>query len=123
MASVNTAPTAEECAAAGEAAQEVVRKYYVQLCNAIPRGDVVGHLYANKLIDQITFERYVESGTLSTTEKARQVVLDVRSSVARGCDKAASSEITSLCNILRGEKDQELTGLANAIEGMDPPTD
>jgi hypothetical protein len=125
MASVHTAlPTAEEYAAAGEAAQEVVRKYFVQLCNAIPRGDVLGYLYANKLIDQKTFERYVEPAIgLTTTEKIGLVVLNVQTNVARGFDKAATSEITSLCDILRREKDQELTALADAIEGMDPPTD
>ena len=126
MASVNTAPTTytEECVAAGEAAQEVVRKYFVQLCNAIPKGDVLGHLYANKLIDYLTFEQYVESGTgLTTTPKIRLVALNVERSVARGLDKAANNEITKLCGILRGEKDEELTKLAAAIEGRDPPTD
>ena len=124
MASVSTAPTTEECVAAGEAAQEVVRAYYVQLCNAIPRGDVLGHLYANKLIDHVTFERYIEAGTgLTTTEKIRLVVLNVQRNVAGGFDKAPGSEITSLCKILHGEKDQELAQLAKAIEGRDPPTD
>ena len=122
MASVNTAPTTEERVAAGEVAQEVVREYFVQLCNAI-KGDVLGHLYANKLVDHTTFERFIEPCTgLTTTEKISLVVYNVQRSVGGGFDKATSSGITCLCKILRGEKDEDLTGLANAIEGKDPPT-
>ena len=105
MASV-TVPTADECIAAGEVAQEVVGQYFVQLCSAIATGDVLGHLYANKLVDFITFERYIETGTgLTTTEKRRLVVLKVQKSVDRGFDKGAGNEITKLCKILREERD------------------
>ena len=118
MASV-TLPTTEECIAAGEAAHEVVRKYFVQLCSAITSSDVLCHLYANNLIDQVTFERYVETGSgLTTTEKGRLVVLQVQRSVSRGVNVGAGSEITKLCKILRDERDQALNELAKAIEGM-----
>ena len=123
MATINIAINSDEAKfeseyksiVAGEAAHEVIRKYSPRLCPCFVTGDIPIQLYAEKLIDQVTFEKCVEHTTgLVTTEKSRLILLDVQRSVKRDSDG-----INKLCSILRQEKNESesLSELAEELEG------
>ena len=98
---------------ASEAAREIVRKYSVELCSCLLNQDIPIRLYAERLMDQVTFEKYVNRAIdLADSEKAQLILLDVQRSVTRDIEG-----INKLCSILRQPEDKELSDLATAIKG------
>ena len=98
---------------ASKAAREVIRKYSVELCSCFLNQDIPIRLYADRLINQVTFEKYVNRAIdLAEIEKAQLMLLDVQRSVDRDVEG-----IDKLCSILCQPKDEELSELAAKIKG------
>ena len=99
-----------ESNAASKAAYEVTRKYAVRLCSCFAVRDLVIRLYADSLIDQVTFEKWANPSS-SPTESATMILLDVQRSVSLQNDG-----ISKLCSIL-SESDEDTAEVAKDIEG------
>ena len=98
---------------ASEAAHEIIRKYSVELCSCFLNQDIPIRLYADRLMNQVTFEKYANRAIdLADSEKAQLILLDVQRSVSRDVEG-----INKLCSILCQPKDKELSDLATMIKG------
>ena len=98
--------------AAGKAAYEVTIKYAQKLCSCFTVFDVVIQLYSNRLIDQVTFEKYVSSSSACPTESAMNIFLSVQSSISR-----QDGGIKTLCSVLVSD-DSGGSDVAKHIEGI-----
>ena len=98
---------------ASEAAHEIIRKYSVELCSCFLSQDIPIRLYADRLMNQVTFEKYVNRAIdLADSEKAQLILLDVQRSVSRDVEG-----INKLCSVLCQPNDQEFSDLATKIKG------
>lgn len=98
---------------ASETAHEIIRTYSVELCSCFLNQDIPIRLYAERLMNQATFEKYANRAIdLADSEKAHLILLDVQRSVSRGVEG-----INKLCSILCQPKDKELSDLATMIKG------
>ena len=99
---------------ASKAAREVIRKYSVELCTCFLNQDIPIRLYADRLINQVTFEKYANRAIdLADIEKAQLMLLDVQRSVSGDVEG-----INKLCSILCQPKDEGISEVAARMKGM-----
>ena len=99
--------------AASKAAHEVIRNYSVELCSCFLNQDIPIRLYADRLINQVTFEKYANRAIdLADIQKAELMLLDVQRSVSRDVEG-----INKLCSVLCQPKDEEISEVAASMKG------
>ena len=63
--------------ARGEAASKAIRRNFPRLSQAIMKGNIPEELYAQRLIDQVTFDAFANQ-SFTDQEKGRKILLEVQ---------------------------------------------